>query len=293
MFNNKHARTVKGLQMKPLYIVLITASLLAACATSPTGRKQFMMVDDNDIAPAAAKSFEAMKKEQHIETNKAVNRYVHCVIDPLIVEATKEYEFLPPDWEIAVFNSELVNAFAMPGGKIGVYSGMLALAETPDQLAAVMGHEIGHVVARHSAERMSTAQLTVIGLTIAGVATANNEQQAVIMAALGLGAYVGVQLPFSRTHETEADDIGQVLMAKAGFDPAQAVRLWQLMASNGKTPPELLSTHPDPNNRAKRLSENLSQMMPLYRQAQSSGKKPSCTKPVIPKPLPAKNKKPT
>lgn len=204
------------------------------------------------------------------------------MIDPLIVEATADYEFLPPNWEIAVFSSDTVNAFAMPGGKVGVYTGLLQLAETPDQLAAVMGHEIAHVIARHSAERMSTAQLTVIGITLAGIATANNEQQSIIMAALGLGAYVGVQLPFSRTHETEADDIGQRLMAKAGFDPAQAVRLWQLMAANGKTPPELLSTHPDPTNRAERLRQNLKKMRPLYLQAQAAGKKPQCVKPVIP-----------
>ena len=271
--------------MQKLVIALLSASLLSACATSPTGRKQLMMVNNEDIAPAAAKSFEAMKEQEPVEKDKAVNRYVHCVIDPLIAVATKQYEFLPPNWETVVFSNEMVNAFAMPGGKIGVYTGILELAETPDQLAAVMGHEIGHVVARHSAERMSTAQLTVIGLTIAGVATANSEQQAVIMAALGLGAYVGVQLPFSRTHESEADNIGQELMAKAGFDPAQAVRLWQLMAGNGKTPPELLSTHPDPNNRAKRLRQNLSQMTPLYKQAKATGKAPQCSKPVIPKPV--------
>ncbi|WP_019529659.1 M48 family metallopeptidase [Dasania marina] len=268
----------------PRFIIsLLLCSLVSACATSPTGRKQLMMVDSDQIAPAAAKSFTEMKQQERLEKDKAVNRYVHCVIDPLIVEATADYEFLPPNWDIAVFNSDSVNAFAMPGGKVGVYTALLQLAETPDQLAAVMGHEIGHVIARHSAERMSTAQLTVIGMTLAGIATANNEQQSIIMAALGMGAYVGVQLPFSRTHETEADDIGQRLMAKAGFDPAHAVRLWQLMAGNGKTPPELLSTHPDPNNRAERLRENLGKMRPLYLQAKAAGKNPQCNKPVIPK----------
>jgi predicted Zn-dependent protease len=122
-----------------------------------------MMINDSQLAPAAAKSFEAMNKQEPLEADKAVNDYVHCVIDPLIVEATAEYSFLPPNWEIAVFNSGMINAFAMPGGKIGVYTALLELAETPDQLAAVMGHEIGHVIARHSAERMSTAQLKVIG----------------------------------------------------------------------------------------------------------------------------------
>ena len=272
--------------MQKIVIALLTLCLLSACATSPTGRKQFIMVQDDTIAPAAAKSFEAMKQQGSVEKNKAVNRYVHCVIDPLIAVATQQYQFLPPNWETVVFSNEQVNAFAMPGGKIGVYTGILELAETPDQLAAVMGHEIGHVVARHSAERMSTAQLTVIGLTLAGMATADNQQQSIIMAALGLGAYVGVQLPFSRTHETEADDIGQELMAKAGFDPAQAVRLWQLMAGNGKKiPPELLSTHPNPYKRAKSLQQNLGQMTPLYQQAKASGKAPQCKKPAIPKPV--------
>jgi predicted Zn-dependent protease len=127
---------------------------------------------------------------------------------------------------------------------------------------------------------------------LAGIATANNEKQAVIMTALGIGAYIGIELPFSRTHETEADEIGQRLMALAGFDPSHAVRLWTLIGGNGKRQPELLSTHPNPNNRAERLKRNLDEMTPLYLQAKASGKNPQCSKPAIPKPITPKSKAP-
>lgn len=262
--------------MKNLLLIFVAISL-AGCATSPTGRKQLMLIDEGTIVPMAVQSFDEMKGKEKINTNAAVNRYVQCVVQPLTQEASLRYEFLPKSWEVVVFESKEVNAFAMPGGKIGVYTGLLALTENPDQLAAVLGHEIGHVVARHAAERMSTAQVTVLAMTAAGVALAKNNDQAAIMAALGIGAQVGVLLPFSRTHETEADVIGQDLMARVGFDPAQSVRLWELMQqSGGARPLELLSTHPDPQNRAAHLQQLLTQNTPVYRSMVASGKQPRC-----------------
>lgn len=265
-------------------VVLLCGAVLLSCTTSPTGRRQLMMSSNDSLAPQAAQSFEEMKKKEKVTTNKALNDYAHCIVDPLLKEATLRYEHLPQSWEVVVFESATVNAFAMPGGKIGVYTGLMELTENADQLAAVLGHEIGHVVAQHSAERMSVAQATIVGLAVAGFATADNNNQRAIMAALGLGAAVGVQLPFSRTHESEADTIGQELMARSGFDPAQAVRLWELMgASSEGRPLEMLSTHPDPAKRAERLQADLTRMTPLYQQAQSLGMKPSCKKPPIPK----------
>jgi len=265
---------------------LLTAILclsLAACATSPTGRKQFMMVNDSSIAPQAALTFEQMKKKDKVSDKPAVNQYAQCVVQPLINEARAQYPNLPEHWDIVVFDSDTVNAFAMPGGKVGVYTGLIDLTENQDQLAAVLGHEIGHVMAHHSAERLSEAQLTILAMTVAGVALSHNNDQAAIMAALGIGAQIGVTLPFSRVHESEADQIGQQLMAEAGFDPAQSIRLWELMEkSGGDRPPELLSTHPDPANRMQRLNDFLPATQLTYENALKAGKHPQCVMPQKP-----------
>ena len=265
------------------YVLLMFCLVTAACATSPTGRRQLMMVDDSSIAPQAALSFEQMKKKEKVSNKPAVSAYVQCIVEPLVNEAREQYPNLPANWETIVFDSDTVNAFAMPGGKVGVYTGLIDLTENQDQLAAVLGHEIGHVMAHHAAERLSTAQMTVLAMTAAGVALSRNQDQAIIMAALGIGAQIGIQLPFSRVHESEADQIGEELMAKAGFDPAQSIRLWELMEKGGGArPPELLSTHPDPMNRAQRLNGFLPQTEVMYQNALKSGKHPRCVMPKKP-----------
>ncbi len=263
--------------------VVMIVTLFAGCTTSPTGRNQMIMFDESTIAPMAAESFNQMKQQQAVSQRKDVNSYVQCVVNPVIDEARMLYSFMPADWEIVVFDSPQVNAFAMPGGKVGVYTGLIDLTENPDQLAAVMGHEVAHVVAHHAAERMTTAQMTVLGLTLAGIALADNEDQAIIIAALGLGAQIGIQLPFSRVHESEADEIGQQLMARAGYNPQEAINLWYLMdQSGGARPPEFLSTHPDPQNRAQRLQAMMPAVTPLYNNAVSAGKRTRCKMPVKP-----------
>lgn len=261
------------------YLVVFLALFLWGCATSPTGRNQLIVFNEGSIAPMAAQSFEKMKAEGKVSRNAVLNRYVDCVVSPLVEQAKSRYQFLPQSWEIVVFESDDINAFAMPGGKIGVYTGIIRLTETADQLAAVMGHEVGHVIARHAAERMSSAQLTALAVTATGVVLAENKNQRAILAALGLGAQVGILLPFSRLHESEADDIGQDLMARAGFDPQHAIRLWQLMgAQGGGRSAAILSTHPDPNARANRLAQNLAKTQPLYLQAPH---KPQCVRPAF------------
>src|SRR5690606_15446664 len=139
----------------------------------------------------------------------------------------------PDRWEVQVFNDETPNAFALPGNKIGVHTGMIKLATTADQLAAVIGHEIGHVQARHGAERVSMNVLAESGQQLTAIAMQDNENAQIALAAIGLGAQFGVILPYSRTHESEADYIGLELMAKAGFKPEEAVALWQNMAKAG------------------------------------------------------------
>lgn len=267
-----------------LFSLLLSLLLLdISCTQSPTGRNRLLMVDEASMEPMAAQTFSAMKEKETVSKNAAINEYAQCVVQPLMMEAQNRYGLPVTGWEVVVFDSETVNAFAMPGGKVGIYTGLMDLAETPDQLAAVMGHELAHVVAQHSAERLSNAQLTALGVTAAGVALSENDHQRAIMAAIGVGAQVGIMLPFSRVHETEADQMGQELMARAGFDPGQAIRLWELMGKNGGSrPPELLSTHPDPDNRASRLQKLLVSTQPLYQQAQKFGKKPHCRIPLKP-----------
>jgi predicted Zn-dependent protease len=227
-----------------------------------------------------AKSFDEMKAKIPIEQDARTNRYVQCVADAIVTQVPREYGYAPQDWELVVFKDDAVNAFALPGGKIGVYTGMLNVANNQHQLASVIGHEVAHVLAQHSNARMSQQQLTQLGVMATSVVLADRvdskTQQAAIMA-LGLGAQYGILLPYSRKHESEADMLGQELMAQAGFDPREAVTLWQKMAQKGgATPPELLSTHPAPGTRIQQLDAQVSQYMPLYQQSLAVGRKPDC-----------------
>ncbi|MFD2178481.1 M48 family metallopeptidase [Veronia pacifica] len=225
--------------------------LMTACATSPTGRKQFIITDSRQMAAMGLQAFDELKKKEKISTDKKTIAYVNCVTNALLRVVPPQPEF--KEWEVVVFDSKQVNAFALPGGKIGVYTGLLDVATTQDQLAAVIGHEIGHVLANHGAERVSQSIASNSALQIASVSL-DGEYKAQILSGLGLGLKFGVMLPFSRAHETESDLIGLKIMNEAGFKPSQSVRLWQNMAKASKgAPPELLSTHPSSSTRINDL----------------------------------------
>jgi len=168
----------------------------------------------------------------------------------------------------------------LPGGKIGVHTGILKVAVNQNQLATVLGHEVAHVLAKHGAERVSQSTLTQTGLD--AVRVLSGEPTPVkngIMAALGLGAQYGVLLPFGRTQESEADILGLDLMAKAGFDPRESVNLWVNMGkAGGQQPPEWMSTHPSHDTRIADLEKRIPSAMALYQQAQAKGRKPQCSK---------------
>ncbi|MET3999793.1 M48 family metallopeptidase [Marinobacterium sp. MBR-109] len=259
----------------------LTATLaLTGCAVSPTGERTLLLNSPTQMNALGSQSFEQMKQKIPIENDTRINRYVQCVSDAVVMQVPREYGYAPQDWELVVFKDDSVNAFALPGGKIGVYTGMLKVANNQHQLASVVGHEVAHVLAQHSNARMSQQQLTQLGIVATSVALADRvdsrTQQAAIMA-LGLGAQYGILLPYSRKHESEADMLGQEIMAKAGFDPREAVTLWQKMAqTGGATPPELLSTHPAPSTRIQQLDAQVQQYMPLYQQALAAGRKPNC-----------------
>ncbi len=266
--------------------ILTLGSLLfvSACATSPTGRKQLLYLPDAQMSQMGATAFDQMKGETPVSSNAAVNRYVQCVAEPI----TKASNPLLPSpierWEVVVFESPQVNAFALPGGKIGVYTGLLKVAKTPDQLAAVLGHETGHVIARHSNERASEQLLQQGALTAANAFLSSGGKgggtNSIIMAALGLGTQVGIALPPSRTQESEADTIGEDLMAQAGFDPKASIDLWRNMAAaGGGQPPQILSTHPAHDTRIAALQEHLPKSDAIYQQARAAGRVPKCVQP--------------
>lgn len=263
------------------YVVVIVCSLwLAACTTSPTGRSQLKLFPEQEVQTMGVQAYKEMKQKQPSVDNPQVTSYVRCVADA--ITRVLPGKFAQTKWEVTVFRSDEVNAFALPGGKIGVYSGLLKVAQTPGQLAAVIGHEVGHVVAGHANERLSTAFATQTGLDLLSLVVGTGgvmKQEG--LALLGLGAQVGVILPFSRTQESEADEIGEELMAKAGFDPQQSIELWQNMSkTGGQQPPQFLSTHPSPSTRIEDLREHLPQAMKLYERAHFEGRNPDCKRPA-------------
>lgn len=247
-----------------LKLTVVAASIgIAACSSSPTGRNQLLLFSDQDMSSLGAQSFEQMKQKQKVNTDAKVNAYVQCVAKSVTQYVPAQPGFT--NWEVVVFDSDQVNAFALPGGKIGVYTGLLNVAKNQDQLATVIGHEIAHVLADHSNERLSQTQLANTGLQITGVVLGSSEYaqyQSATMAALGLGIQYGVLLPYGRTQESEADVVGLELMAKAGFNPNESISLWKNMAaaSGGNNPPELLSTHPSHSTRIKDLSATIKKL---------------------------------
>lgn len=260
-------------------IVALTAALAVACATTPSGRRQLLLVGGDQMSELGATAFASLVKQKPLSRDAGARRRVECVAGAL-VEALPE-PWSQQSWEVRVFADDTPNAFALPGGKIGVHEGMLAVARDQHQLAAVIGHEIAHVISRHGNERVSQRFAADLALQLAsayGSSRASPEQAQLLMAALGAGAQVGVLLPFSRLQEREADVYGQQLMADAGFDPGQAGALWRNMiaASGSRSAPEFLSTHPDPERRARTLDQAGPELAERYRSARASGRTPQC-----------------
>lgn len=251
-------------------IFLLVISFLFHCSTSPTGRKQIILVKDAEMNEMGISAFSDMKSKTPIDTGLTANQYVNCIVSAELSVTTDTTGV--NSWEVVVFRDNTPNAFALPGGKIGVYTGMFSVAKNKDQLAAVIGHEIGHVIARHGNERMSQNQLAGGSVKIL-----ESLGKPTVAGALGLGAKFGVLLPFSREHESEADIIGLELMAKSGFDPRQSVELWKNMSAlGGSKTNELLSTHPSDATRMKNLNAAMPNALVLWEKAKAEGKRPNC-----------------
>ncbi len=256
--------------MKAILFALVF--LLASCASSPTGRKQLTLLPASQMDQMGDQAFGELKGQGKVSKDPAQNQYVQCITSKLLKEMGED----PKEWEMLVFEDESPNAFALPGKNMGVHTGMIKMVQNQHQLAAVIGHEIGHVLANHGNERMSQGLLAQAGLTAADLYLGRDSQSdQLIVAALGIGAQFGVLLPFSRKQETESDRLGLEYMAKAGFDPREAPKLWMLMneKAGGGSPPEFLSTHPSPSSRIKDLSKRAPDYMPIY---EAVSNKPNC-----------------
>jgi predicted Zn-dependent protease len=258
-------------------LALIAAAALAGCTANPiTGRNQLMIVSERQAIGESAAAYSSMMgqlgKKKQVESDTPRVEKVREITDRLIAQAVR---FRPDSakwsWEVTVINEpKTINAFCMAGGKMAIYTGMWELLKaTDDEIAQVMGHEIGHALANHTQERMSIAYSTGIGTQLLAIAVGAQNQTAALMQT---AAVLAIQLPNSREGESEADQIGIELAARAGYDPHAAVTLWEKMgkASAGKSPPQFLSTHPSADTRSARLKELIPKVEPYYLQAKAN-----------------------
>lgn len=246
---------------------------LLSCATVPlTGRRQLSLIPSGQILSMSFQQYDQVKKESKLSTNqkdvamiKNAGARISTAAEDFLREKGISMKF---EWEfILIENDETVNAWCMPGGKVAFYTGILPYTKNETGVAVVMGHEVAHALAQHGNERMSQGLLVQLGgLTLAkALETKPKATQNLFMQAFGIGAQVGFLLPYSRKHESEADYIGLILMAKAGYNPKEAVKFWERMSqSGGAAPPEFLSTHPTHETRINDLNKRLPEAMKYY-----------------------------
>jgi len=259
---NVHSKIVAG---------ALGVALVAACATSPTGRTQLLVFPESSAIAASKQAYSEMltplAEEHKLDTDPALKRRVDAIVERIKEQAIA----MRPDtrswnWEMTIIeDAETVNAWAMAGGKMALYTGLVEQLEpSDDELAQVLAHELAHALAKHSVEKMSVAAATSVGVQTVGVATGSG----LAMQGSALLAALAVSLPNSRSMESEADRIGIELAAKAGYDPRAAVTLWEKMGALGNGgQPQFLSTHPHPATRQAALAALVPQMLPLYEQA--------------------------
>lgn len=252
---------------KKTFIAISALLLVVACKTNPfTGERNLNFVSNEQLFPASFQQYNQFLDEHQVVRGTAEAQMVKEIGNEVVTAARRYlnangYQGFMEDfeWEFNLVQDEQVNAFAMPGGKVVVYTGILDVAKTETGLAVVMAHEIAHALADHGAQRLSAAQLQQLGAVAGSVALSGKSEQTqqIFQQAYGLGTQVGVMLPFSRSHEAEADRIGLTLMAIAGYDPEEAPELWRRMQaqSNGQAPPEFLSTHPSNETRINNLTK--------------------------------------
>jgi predicted Zn-dependent protease len=259
-----------------LFALLIVALLLQFCSLVPlTGRRQLSLVSDADMLSTSFVQYDQFLNENKLSTNsaqtntvKGVGRRIQNAVATYFAQNNLSQDLNGFAWEFNLIESKEVNAWCMPGGKVVVYSGILPVTQNETGLAVVMGHEIAHAVAKHSNERMSQALLAQLGgQTLAAALQQKPEQtQQLWMGLFGVGVQLGAILPYSRLQEGEADHLGLIFMAMAGYDPNGAIAFWQRMSQNaGAKPPEFLSTHPSDANRIRKIKSEIAEAMKYYK----------------------------
>lgn len=252
------------MKLKKTLSILIVVAFAVACSTNPfTGKKTLALVPNSQIFPMAFQQYDQFLSENKVITGTSEADMIKNIGQKISVASErwltangyagylKDYQ-----WEYNLVDDPTVNAWCMPGGKIVFYSGILPIADGEAGIAAIMGHEVAHALANHGQQRMSAGQLQALGAVAGNVALSKDpKNQEIFNTAYGIGSTVGVMLPFSRGHESEADRIGLTLMAIAGYDPMEAAYLWERMRDNagGASPPEFLSTHPSSTTRINNI----------------------------------------
>jgi predicted Zn-dependent protease len=274
-FNETQMRSIVKLSRFTVIIITLLA-LLISCATVPiTGRQQLTIIPQSELLSMSFSEYHQLIKESKISTDqektalvRKVGKNIALSANQFMKENRMESELKSYKWEFNLIQEDsTINAFCMPGGKVAVYTGILPLTQDETGLAVVVGHEVAHALANHGGERMSQGLIQQLGGMTLQAALANKPEmtQTLAMMAYGVGSEVGVMLPFSRLHESEADHIGLILMARAGYDPRLAVPFWERMAEmGGAKPPEFLSTHPADQRRIADIQKELPEALKYY-----------------------------
>ena len=257
-------------------ILLLGAVLLAACATVPvTGRKQLSLIPDSQMNAMSYQQYDQVIEESRLSNDpeatamiKRVGTRIQAAVEKYFADNGMSSHLDGYDWEFNLIEGDQVNAWCMPGGKVAFYTGILPVCQDDDGVAVVMGHEIAHAIAEHGSERMSHEMaLQMGGMALSeAIETKPAETQALFMTAFAVGAQYGAMLPYSRQHESEADHMGLIFMAMAGYNPEGAPKFWERMsAGGGSAPPEFMSTHPSDETRIRKLNENMPEALSYYR----------------------------
>lgn len=257
-------------------LVLIVSLFIISCSTVPvTGRKQLNLIPQSEMLSMSFQQYDEFLNSNKVITNtkesemvKRVGLKIEKAVEEYFAQKNMSDHLKDYKWEFNLVESKDINAWCMPGGKVVVYTGILPVTQTETGLAVVMGHEIAHAIAEHGNERMSQQMIAQMSGTALAVALQNKPQetQTLWMTAFGVGAQYGALLPFSRTQESEADHLGLIFMAMAGYDPNESVSFWQRMsAQGGQAPPEFMSTHPSDQTRINNLKKLIPEAMQYYK----------------------------